>query len=209
MMRIAAFIAFLAAVGVASATPITFTTTGLGDNVDVSYVDGAGAGGHNGYAGELRFFDGSETFSTLCVDLRATIGGGASWNAPISVLTPADGNYFLAGSIMAANVGLISTGQEWAALQLAVWEAVYDGNSGDFANGSFRLNGAQPAVSPLAQSYFFNRDPGATVLLYDVERNIGGQYVGGQPQIRVVPEPATCVALGCGVLALLRRRRLR
>ena len=209
MIRTIAASALALAAVIGAANPITFTTTGLGDNVGVSYIDLAGPGGHNGYAGELRFTDGVDTFSTLCVDLRATIGGGASWNAPITPLTIAEGNYFLAGSIMAGNIGSVATGTDWAALQLAVWEAVYDGNSGDFGNGNFVVDSAATGVVPLAQIYFGIRDTNANVLMYGNQTNESGGYVAGQAQIRVVPVPEPCslAALGIGALAVIRKRR--
>lgn len=102
-----------------------------------------------------------------------------------------------------------------AALQLAVWEALYDYNAAytwDWTNGSFRVN----TLSPYGAAATADQIKTQAAFYLD---NYRGQYAGGtvlhdgQDLLRVdIPEPGSLVllslslALGSGVV-LWRRRR--
>ncbi|HEY7497026.1 MAG TPA: PEP-CTERM sorting domain-containing protein [Vicinamibacterales bacterium] len=95
------------------------------------------------------------------------------------------------------------SGVRAAALQVAIWEALYDA-SNSLTGGTFRLNttGAvrTQAASYLSQLYSSNYTNARTTWL-DTAR--------GQDQItrQAVPEPATLLLMGCAGLLFARQRR--
>jgi PEP-CTERM motif len=90
-----------------------------------------------------------------------------------------------------------------AALQVAIWEAVYD-TSNSLTGGSFRLN-TTGAVRSQAASYLsqlYSSDyTNARATWLDTSR--------GQDQItrQAIPEPSTLLLVGCASVLLARRRR--
>lgn len=167
-----------------------------------------------------------------CVDLRQTVASTA-WNAVQKSTLPTaldDGRRVdRAMGVLWKNYSSATTPQHRAALQIAIWEALYDGlTSNPFSTGRFRAPSvfqgtnrslSAPSVLALAQSYL-NTWGGTEVLngvLFDAPLPGSGTRsqdflltppAGFQPV--VVPEGGTLALTIPGLLAvaggLLRRR---
>ncbi|MFB3910283.1 MAG: PEP-CTERM sorting domain-containing protein [Candidatus Eisenbacteria bacterium] len=91
---------------------------------------------------------------------------------------------------------------ERAALQLAIWEALYDGGPGyafDFQNGDFWVNtGTNAGIQTMAAGYLDTTGQG-----------VGAYYHDGQDLLGHTPEPATLILTALGLLGggLASRRR--
>lgn len=161
-------------------------------------------------AGKLRFNDPSDdcglgtTFYSLCVDLDHNVGSSA-FGVNCSDTFGAGGGLEMAGKIARAFFSTAGANNaKCAALQIAVWEAIYDGvaNGGaipDFANGAFKCS----TSSVLAQATLYyaaaTNPTGNSRLL----KPTGSR---GQAQIAPVPEPATIGVLLAGAVGIIRRR---
>jgi hypothetical protein len=139
-------------------------------------------------------------FQTYCVDLDHMISPGQTYEV-FTALTDTRSNgdvYKNAGDIL--TYGLTHTTQTAnndAALQIAIWKAVY-GNS-------FSLSGVSAAVLNQANIDYTNGLKTNGNAIYYKE------YTGkGQSQITApVPEPASFAVLGIGLMGVFVRRRKR
>jgi len=88
-----------------------------------------------------------------------------------------------------------------AALQVAIWEALYD-STNDLAGGAFQLV-TTGTIATQAQAYltalYASDYTGSTAVLLDTR--------DGQDQITKVPEPGTLLLLGTGIAAFYTRSR--
>ena len=110
----------------------------------------------------------------------------------------------------ASGVHASGTNVQGAALQLAIWEALYD-SSQDLSAGSFRSN-ATGAILTQAQTYltalYSSNYLGSSATWLDVDGNNPNPVFRGQDQItHGVPEPSTLLLMGVACLAMARRRR--
>ncbi len=209
MKKILLIMSAVAGATLASATPFTFNGAGLGTSgINVTYHDSVGTNTLNNiFAGQMKFSLGTTNLSTLCVSLRNTVGNGNTWDVTPSTLTSASGNLYIAGKIMSANIGSVSTAGQWTALQLAVWKGLYDGSNALGTN--FIVNGgASSSILSQFSSYYA---AGVAASSGNATYYAGGPNGYGQAQIsaQAVPEPASYATLALGVVALVRRRRAR
>jgi hypothetical protein len=192
----------------ASAEQIDFRGTGFGSDV---WITGPVSG--HFFAGELKWawvngvpqgFD--PTFFTYCVDIfrplydpqYVNIGTTDQISGPeISTNGGAKAAWLAltnAAAVHAAGVGLHA-----AALQVAIWEALYD-PSADLAGGSFRLSSStNTAIRDQANVYlgelYSGQQPYLTSEAVWLSTKIGqGQMIAVVP----VPEPATLMLLMLG-----------
>lgn len=136
----------------ASAAPVTITGTLTRGAFEFSpnvtgnpIVDGVAIGSTNIGAMKATFDDGFDvqSFLMFCVDLYSQAGGlgtPLSYDRVnyVSELNPFD----KIGKLITFNGGLASTDASGsAAMQLAIWELLYDDAPGDVTTGAFRASG--------------------------------------------------------------------
>jgi hypothetical protein len=110
-----------------------------------------------------------------------------------------------AGNIVAADFNKATDAQSGAALQLAVWSALYNGGDSFNANGvGFSVTGIDSAVLAQAATYYSDFNLSGSAQYFSITPGIGGQ---SQLTVVPAPEPASMAALGIGIAGLLARRR--
>lgn len=166
----------------------------------------------NAIAGKLTFKDPTNncglgtSFQTVCVDLDHYLDGNF-FSVNCSNTFGMGGGIEMAGKIARAFFAAAGNNNaNCAALQVAVWEAVYDGvaNGGtaDFANGNFKCSTA--SILGTATTYYgAASNPTGNCMLLKPEP----QGSRGQAQITPVPEPASIATVAIGVFAMVRRKR--
>ena len=156
--------------------PVQFVKSAIGLNVTVA-IDGKV---EQTFAGKLSFKDEQHAWTSVCADVRSPIQSGQIF--PMRILTSRNGsgNISLAGNIVAKYFNAAQSPDQCAALQLAVWKAIEDGESeADFTTGHFQAE-ASPAVMALAAFYYQGiNNPGNSIFL---QAGAGGQG-SGQSQL--------------------------
>lgn len=205
-----------AATGSAHAQTLQARFDGVNPHRDIKVSTDAGVTFKNVRAGAYRwtrtggtFLNGHNTFNTFCIELVEHIAGGNNVLYNID-FNPANGP--TTGPIGAAKAAILeelfgrvyptldlSNRDRVVAMQLAVWEVVYD-DGVDLAAGDFRAQDQGPWYG-FAQTWLNSVDGTGptldlTVMLKD----------GKQDQI-LLPSPAAAGLLAMGGLMASRRRR--
>lgn len=155
------------------------------------------------YIGKLLFTDGSSEIATVCGDLSSALDYSyhtysESQTDPLSI-----SNFTMAADIVAADFNKANNAQEGAALQLAVWSALYNGGNTFSANGpDFKVTGISNSVLQQAATYYEDSNTQGSALYFHIPSGFGGQS-----QFAPTPEPTSVGALGIGLTGLLARRR--
>lgn len=204
-MRIALLLGLAACVTPSFASiTIRFDSTGLGQSIDYVY----NGNNRTNFAGQLNFTDitNNVAFTTFCVDLDHFIGGGQTYNVNL-VPTIGDATFSAAGSVYANSYAGIATNDSATALEIAIWSARYGTDLNTNTGGTFQLEANWYAnhgsIVAMAQNYLalgINNPLDAFRLAPD-------PVDGGQAQLAPVPEPASMLAIGAGIAAIVRRRR--
>lgn len=193
----------LALAGSAQAIDLTFTGMSLPDAKTAS-ISVNGSAFTSVYAGQINFSSSTGSLSSYCADALSFLDKTSnSYTASALTLTP-NTNLGKAGTIIANNQATALTAAQQAGLQLAVWEAIYDGGSTFDASGAkFKAKNVSSEILGFASQYYgtYCDTPTNSVTYF------GTSEKGGQSQLAAVPEPMTMTALGLGSMALLRRRR--
>lgn len=182
---------------------IRFDNTLMGSSIDYVF-QGNGA---SGFAGQLAFTDltDNSTFTSFCVDIDHHIGGGQTYDVDCSN-TLGDAVYEYSGSVLANSAAAVTNNDSATAMQIAIWASRYGGdlvtNTGGFHLESnwYANNGA------IVNQAIGMMNLGASNLM-DAQLLMPNPVESGQAQLRTVPEPASMVALGLGILAVARKRR--
>ncbi|WP_157725600.1 PEP-CTERM sorting domain-containing protein [Vitreoscilla filiformis] len=166
---------------------------------------------------------GGQTFEAFCMELDQAATLSTVNYTVTSYVNDGFSRLFAAAGFNGSSSGTdaVATRDQKSALQLAVWEVLYDGLGGSLSSGNFSArNFSSASVQSLAQGYLsaaaaLQSNQYTTTTLY---RYSNGQYqdfvttqgyasVGG---VSAVPEPETAFLwLGglAGLVALRRRQR--
>lgn len=189
--------------GSAQALDLTFTGLSLPDAKTASISVNGGAFS-SVYAGQLNFSSANGTLSSYCADALSPLNSAKNPYAVSSLNLDIQTNLGKAGTIISNSQASALTAAQQAGLQLAVWEAIYDGGTTFDANSAcFRATNVSDEILGYASQYYgtYCNTPSNGVTYFATNQP------GGQSQLTAVPEPMTMTALGVGSLALLRRRR--
>lgn len=187
----------------AMAIDLKFTGTTL-SNAESVKISVNGSSFKSVFAGELKFSTSGGSLSTYCVDALSPLGSSAKSYTVSELVQTSSTGLGRAASILANHQASAITAAQQAGLQLAIWEALYDGGSTFNANSAgFKVTGASSAALSFASTYYnsFDNPTNLDVTFYCTNQ------AGGQSQITAVPEPMTFATLGVGLVALVRRRR--
>ncbi len=209
----------------AHADPIRmdFLGSGRSSTVGITVKDGAAtlfAG--NVKAGELnwRWLDGTPAgfaaeFYTYCIDATQYLRDPQyiTIRSMDDFTSPAAGSGSSISWLFNTYAGDIrngGTGTQAAALQLAIWESLYDTDR-NLATGNFSVNATSAILSQagIYLSALSSINPsGSTAAWLDVDGASTTAAFRGQDQVthQPVPEPSTLLLLAAGGLAAWRRR---
>lgn len=190
---------------VASADSLRFTGSEL-SNANVVRISVNGNAFQNVVAGRLKFQGPNGEILTYCADAVSPLNSATHQYSTATVLATGLDGLSRAARILGQNFGTANTRDQQAALQIAVWSALYDNASTFQANGpNFRVTNVSDSIVHLATSYYASGSiplsPGQQVIKFS------SNAPGAQSQFTVVPEPGTMAALGLGAAAMMRRRR--
>jgi hypothetical protein len=175
---------------------------------NVTYTNGSGTHTEDVEIGKLLFTDGKVDIATVCADLSSPLNGSYNTYSK-STTNPAGSSALdLAGRIVAADFNSSTNANSGAALQIAVWDALYyDGSSFNASTKAFEVSGISSSVMAQAAADYnaaVGTKTGAATY-YSIAANCGGQSQLTAPPS--TPEPCSMAALGVGFVGLIARRR--
>jgi hypothetical protein len=226
--RVVLALTMVAAMGAGSAarggtiTVVTKPGTAL-RNVDVQFFGSAERFAAGTFEVELP---NGNVFDAYCVDLFHVFTSGDSWEVdvlPIAQLQgfesnpPPVGRGGAVGWLYDQFAGSVSSNDERAALQVAIWKMVYDGPDDlDFGSGNFVFtptSGTQLNIRNLADSYLSAFTPGDASLAawLRATSHPNGRHQDLVTSVEAIPEPSALLMAGGGLFVViagtLRHRR--
>jgi len=226
MKRLAVFLVVLALVPAAAASAGSITVSLISSDVPVQFSINGGASWTSTYAGEFRItptglspLANNVALNGFCVDLlhwlrspvETTLDDMADW-ADAAYGNPADPSAGRRAAFLAETYAP-GDAKHQAALQLAVWEVLFE-TSGSYSltAGTARFRNEPADVLSYAAGYLASLP--ANVSGYDAWWLRTTDFAGGYSQDYMVPmpEPGSMALLGTGLLglaALVRRRFAR
>jgi hypothetical protein len=170
---------------------------------DVTFQSGGHSVTEDVYIGKLLFKNGSTDIATVCADITSPVDNSVHDYGVSMTGTSSSSAIRAAGNIVAADFTSANTASSAAALQLAVWSALYNGGSTFNANGSgFKVTGVSASVLAQAAVDYQSYNKTGSASYFSIASGCGGQS-----QMTAAPEPASMAALGLGLIGLLSRRR--
>lgn len=141
----------------------------------------------------------------LCVDLVHWNTNGSAYQVNVRPIEERGPTATRAAWLFSSAVGTVDTRDRGAALQLAVWDILYDGGDGLNA-GSFKSS-VTGNVLTITNSYLANSFGQQSSAAQYLKAVTHGDKNDENQDYMVVPEPASMAVLLTGAAAVLRRRR--
>ncbi|MCC7436018.1 MAG: PEP-CTERM sorting domain-containing protein [Methanoregulaceae archaeon] len=141
----------------------------------------------------------------VCVDLAHWNTNGSSYQVNVLPMEERGATATRAAWFFSSNVGVVDSKDKGAALQLAIWDILYDGGDG-LDTGTFQSS-VTGAVRSITGTYLTDSTDHQSSAAYYLKAITHGDNLDMNQDYMVVPEPATVSAMVLGSLALLRRRR--
>lgn len=131
------------------------------------------------FAGKLGFRDRNNSWPSVCADVRSPVSPRQFFPVQVLRSSKVGGRVAMAGNIVAKYFKSAQTPEQCAALQIAVWEALEDGNrEPEFMRGRFQVDAGTDILGWAFKYYKGSEEEGdAAFLPAD-----GG---GGQGQITI------------------------
>jgi PEP-CTERM motif len=208
----------------AAAAPIIYIDSSYFAGTGVLHAPGTLADGLNVYLGAVKITGDLGTFWSYCVDLQhydlaganeVTVASMSDWDnkaSPAPVVNTLGGG---AASWLYNQYGATAVGGTQAALQLAIWNVLYDNDAsvsttgGGFWMSVTQSNASYAAAADAMLADYFSKGKPVANDIWLRTTNVGGNYA--QDFIAPVPEPATLLLLGTGIAGMFgvrgRRRR--
>jgi hypothetical protein len=163
-------------------------------------------------AGEIKINTDIGSFATYCIELtqglpvpNPTYSFGAYANDWISRLVEVSG--FYGGGDQSSNE--VDTIAEKTALQLAIWEAVYDSFPGDLTTGIFQVTSSPTAGAVAQANTYLTAAASLAAGSYPTQTLFTFTSPSGQDLVTAVPEPSSYAMLLAGLagVGFVARRR--
>ena len=196
------------AMGTASAATMNLQSMDYTRGADI-YIN-AGGTVEFGFAGVMTgSLDGGSPFGLFCVDLFIFIDVPGTYDVNVLANTGVN-NGANVGYLYTTYYNALTTPDDFAALQIAIWDVVHDNGDGIFS-GSVQEDSANPWSSAFRAriNQFIGEGMANVSSEGSVYENVVGpnfaQTLFGLP----APEPSSFIMIGSGIgaLAMLRRRK--
>lgn len=209
----------LAAAGSASAAFVTMTLNDISPKQSISTTRNGGSSWQTLSAGRFNW-TGAQTnpaglkgdFAAFCIELTQSVSTGTAYSSYEAIQLaaapqPAASPYAPMGTNDARLISDLwvkhrqglTTANDYAAFQIAIWEIVYDDGE-NLSAGQFRMRNNNTVLN-LAQSWLNGLNKNAPIASYLYALSSANK------QDMLVPAPGAAGLLGLGVVMAARRRR--
>lgn len=208
MKSLALLAGTLVLAGAASADSLFVTGFVANESHFVLTTFTGGTPGTNTQAGPMAAtLNGTLNFNAYCVDSAHSPVIGSTYNVNLVALPDAGlTNSARISYLYQTFAGSVTTADQGAALQLAIWDVMVDNGDG-LGAGSFRASSTTNVMSQAATDLSQSASHAGTATWYQGLPRGGS----GQPQDLIgttpVPEPTTILSLGAAAILAIRRKK--